>query len=338
MIKLNINVWVIAGLKVGQRNSSIGVAERINSNYTYIKVVDIEKAGSLEAYLQQNFGREIIFPDLVISTGKEESSHYAIALKKLSKGVTSALNINYPPLHLGLEFDIVAAETSAEFKLVRNPIYIIGVPHKVTSDKIKAAREELGYVLEPMIEQEKPIFLALIGGDIDENFRLTTEEAIDAGRRIKRVVERHNGQLLITNSPRISVEAWRALREEIEPVSCFIYDCRKAAITTNPLMAMLGQERLSAVFVTGDSISMCCEGMVPLKPLYILNTPSNQNRYYPLIHRELYDRGHAKPFEEIEERGLETDWVTSPPLDEAGRIAEHVMQFLTRERGILGRK
>lgn len=88
----------------------------------------------------------------------------------------------------------------------------------------------------------------------------------------------------------------------------------------------------AAILVTGDSISMCCEACVPLKPVYLIDLPGLHNTYYSSIHADLQEQKYVLPFEHIEANGLTTGWQSDKPLDEAGRIAKHVSLVVQTER------
>ncbi len=318
--------WIISDGKVGRRNQCIGVAQKLPANIKIFKIDDIKAAGGPKAFLATKFGRTLTaedWPDVILSSG-EEAGDVAIAMKDLSRDKVFLAAITN---HIrSVSFDFMAAIHHTKHHLAGHNMEMIGVPHKVTREFIAKGVEEWRDKMQAIIESKKPILSVLVGGDINEQFKFSIEDARQLGDTINKEAKRLGAALLITNSPRISVPVWRELlshaTDGLEQV--YVHDCRAA--DGNPFAAMLGMADVIAV--TGDSISMCCEATATGKPVYIMSPPSITPELYAKIHDDLYERNLAKKFNDV----LDPYEVIAQPLDEAGRVAKELSKKIEEYR------
>lgn len=308
--------WVISNGAVGRRNQCIGLAEQVPAEITVLKLKDIEAAGGLTNYLAQHFGsgRRIDWPDLVLGSSDEECKT-ALAIKKLSDGkvfaVATQSRVN------SYQYDFMVHTEHTRHRDSGRTETMLGVPHRVTPEFIGRGVDAWADRLSGCMRSERPTIAVLVGGDIDEEkLPFTIEEAKTMGEAINREAKRMGADILLTNSPRISVPAWRALREAAmkDLPAGFVHDCRQT--DGNPYPAYLGIADVIAV--TGDSISMCFEAAGTGKPVYILAPDSITPELYGQIHGDLYERGLARKFE----GSLEPYAVTAEPLNETARVGK----------------
>lgn len=347
----NYKAWIISDGKVGRRNQCIGVAQKLPAEIEIIKTADITSAGGPRNFLIRKFGHAPAaedWPDIILSSG-DNAGNTAIALKKLSN---NQVFLAATSGHLSsIDFDVMAITQHAKYATAIHNIDMIGVPHKITPEFIRQGMEEWEERLRHIRSSGKPIISVLIGGDINNEYKFDLEEAKKLGDTINQEAKRLGAAVLITNSPRISVEVWRELRDRaLNGLEySYVHDCRQA--DGNPFPAMLGMADVIAV--TGDSISMCSEATAIGKPVYFLPPPmkpqpphvniakswymaptkfipSNSQDIVPdmytKIHEDFYTLGLARKFE----GNLDPYKVTAQPLDEAGKIAEIIKERLDR--------
>jgi len=120
------------------------------------------------------------------------------------------------------------------------------------------------------------------------------------------------GSLLVTTSRRTG-EAEAALLAEINDPN-FVF--RWGDEGENPYFGFLALA--DTVIVTGDSVSMVSEACATPAPVYIYGPKALTPQKHTKLHRELFERGFARPLGDAFE-----EW-THDPLNAAGEIAEEV--------------
>ncbi len=331
MEKTNEKIWVISNGRTGVRNQCIGVAQRLSDDIEIIKQKDIDEAGGLLPYLKEKFGTTQLattdqWPDIVISSGLEVGKTNT-EIKKLSGDKVFSVSVTNPTTNF-FEFDVIATvkHTYFNWPLCSRTLEIMGVPHKVTPEIIEKEVEKWHDRFKELIQQ-RPVFAALVGGDTEDE-KFSERDGITLGTLLNDIVKREGGSLLLTNSPRISIPAWRALLQQID-VPGFVYDCRVAS-QGNPFMAMLGVA--DVIIPTGDSVSMCFEATAAGKPVYIYYTENTTPDLYKKIYQDLYDRGLAQELTADFRLDREAWKNIPPPIDSAGDIATAVREELDKKR------
>jgi mitochondrial fission protein ELM1 len=319
-------IWVLTDDRAGNAAQVLGVAEALNRPFVTKKIAYtplaelpsiITGAGVFGLTPESRTLLTAPWPDIVISAGRR-TGPVARWIKRRSEKPIILVHLMYPGRRGAAEFDLIVAPNH-DGQLpnggASNVMRITGAPHRVNPTRLNAAVEQwkatVGGIPRP--------FIALLVGGATRSQAFPAAHASELGRKVARMAGEVGGSVLLTTSRRTSAEAEHALEHAIpQPSSTFFWSNGGE----NPYMGFLALA--DAIVVTGDSVSMCSEACASPAPVYIyapneITTPKHQR-----LHRELYDLGLARPFDEKFE-----DWV-HPPLNAANDIADQIEELISR--------
>ena len=166
--------------------------------------------------------------------------------------------------------------------------------------------------------------IAILAGGNSKSATYTAEDFHELGSLASALAASLGGSLLATTSPRTSPQQTDYLRLALSEPHRFHQWQRH---TPNPYHAYLALA--DAVIVTGDSMSMCAEACGTGKPVLVYLP--RHGRLAPKLqrfHQALFEERYAAP--------LAANTLLpppGPPLNEAKRVAEHILRMLAA-RGI----
>jgi len=327
------SVWIV--LKegyIGDYNACRGVAERLAEHPRTIYVSDIERAGSVSAYIEEynkRSGAEV-FPQVVISSYKV-STHipFIIQLKRLSGNRTHLLQLRDPGEAYDM-FDLIANPSHVIPITGPNVIKTVGVAHPLSPKTLAEGRalwqNELsafdGYKkMAVMIGGDVPFFTEETGGGA-----FKAEDARTLGAELNAIAHRRNAALIVTNSKRTPEDAWDALCKEIADVPVYMHHYKLDAAKGNPYFGLLSIA--DELFPTADSMSMCSEACYTGKPVYIVGMEcSNVRSDHRRLAEQLIHLEYAQPLVRVDK-----PWQgNSQPLDTAGFIADEFVRRIQKK-------
>ncbi|MBT3360462.1 MAG: nucleoside-diphosphate sugar epimerase [Rhodospirillales bacterium] len=309
-------IWVLLDDRAGNRSQCLGVAEALGLRFFTHELEYVAAAALPNFFVGASFGGltpssrvNLVspWPDLVIAAGRR-TAPIARKIKKDSGGATMLVQIMYPG-HTGAdEFDLIAAPRHDEIAPAPNMLEITGAPHRVNEKKLAEAADEWQ---GRFADLPKPRIALIVGGS-SRRRKFTSEMATELGRKAAKMASATGGSLLVTTSRRTG-EAEAALLAEINDPN-FVF--RWGDEGENPYFGFLALA--DTVIVTGDSVSMVSEACATPAPVYIYGPKALTPQKHTKLHRELFERGFARPLGDAFE-----EW-THDPLNAAGEIAEEV--------------
>jgi hypothetical protein len=207
------------------------------------------------------------WPDVVVAVGRR-----AAPVSRWLKGQTEGRLLN---VHLGRpriayhHFDLIV--TTPQYGLPSAPnVTTLTLPiimHDDTALDAEARR------WEPQLRKLPRPWTAVFVGGPTSQLRFDREVGADLLARAKAHVAVANGSLLVTTSPRTTMDVADLFENEIGRAH-FLHRWSRHA--PNPYQAFL---RLADDFiVTNDSISMIAEAVDMMKPLYVFQVPRREKR------------------------------------------------------------
>ncbi len=291
-----LTVWAVSDGRAGIDNQVLGVAEALASK---AQAEIVTKKIGWKAFLDPlppalnpapAWGRssgssafEAPWPDVWIAAGRA-SLPLSIRMRKRTGGKTFVVQLQDPRVS-ARRFDLVAPP--AHDRLVGDGIFpILGSPHRVTPERLAAARAAFATHLDPL---PGPLVAVLIGGK-SKAFDLSERRARALAKDIRAAVLDVEGSILMTFSRRTPKPAQIALTEGLKDLPGIIY----AGEGENPYFGFLAAA--SYVIVTKDSVNMVAEAASTGVPIFIADVDGDQWRKR-LFHADLTARGMARPFE-----------------------------------------
>ena len=265
-------LWVLMDDRRGSVGQALGVIAALNGEKITIieKKIVYTKTASLPNWLR---GRSLLgltaeskteikapFPDYVMSISRR-TVPVARYIKKLSPQ-TKLIQLMHPG-NTGInDFSlIVVPEHDKNKKCTPSVHYIVGCPHRITPEYLKAAKEEWE---QKFAHLPKPLTAVIVGGAI-KGKPFSDENATDLGEAIKKFKEKTGGSILITTSRRTGAGPEKIIMNAIKniPQYTFLWGDTQQ----NPYSGFLACA--DNIIVTGDSVSMCCEATGTGKPIYL---------------------------------------------------------------------
>lgn len=310
-------IWVLLDDRAGNRGQCLGVAEALGLRFQIFELEYVATAalpnffmGASYAGLTPSSRINLMppWPDLVIAAGRR-TAPVARKIKKDSGGATRLVQIMHPG-DSGLdEFDLLAVPRHDGIVGEHsNMLEITGAPHRVNAAKL----DEAARLWDGRFGDLPRPWVALIVGGSTRRRKFTPEMARELGRKASHMAAKAGGSLLVTTSRRTG-EAEPALLDEIAAPS-FVY--RWGDEGENPYFGLLALA--DTVIVTGDSVSMASEACATPKPVYIFAPKTLTSHKHAKLHKELFERGFARPLGETFEA-----W-SHDPLNAAGDIAAEI--------------
>lgn len=241
------------------------------------------------------------WPEIVISCGRR-GAMVAVALKRISNGAITTINIQDPqisPVH----FDWVIPPRH-DGVVGANVISTRGALHRLTRQKLVAAREALGGVWDGF---PRPLIGVLIGG-------ATQKGGLDKKRlnqliaNLRQAAADSGGSIIATPSRRTDATSLKRLKTGLADIPGFIWE----GSGDNPFLPLLACA--DYLVVSADSVSMVSEAAFSGRPVYTVAL-SPLSRRIKAFHNGLEAEGVTRPF-----TGSLAEW-TYQPLDDTAAVA-----------------
>jgi len=314
-----LSVWVVSDGRTGIENQSLGLAEAIAAQTPAIitrKIVRWKPAfDRLPSALKQPWmlaeGADHLhgpeFPDIWIATGRA-SLPLSVRIKAASNGKTFVVQTQ-DPRWKNSAYDLIIAP---EHDRVSGPnvLSIVGSPHRVTPDRLRAAAPAFADRLDDLPHPR----VALLVGGTSKAFDLSEDHAATLADVIAETVQELGGSLMVTFSRRTPMMAQNFMMQRLKPVRGLIWD----GAGENPYFAFL--QAADIILVTEDSANMATEAASTGKPVYVLPmVPLKPQTKFKRLHDSLEAHGASRPFE-----GRLDQW-TYAPLAETARAAHEIL-------------
>jgi hypothetical protein len=309
--------WIITEGHAGMEAQCRGLADALGLS-PVIKRVRIRRMWSvipkrlwfapLEALAADSDRLDPPWPDLVISCGSV-GAPLAATIRRASGGRTRAVHIQDPKMDPH-RFDLIIAPRHDRLS-GDNVLASKAAIHPVTPQKLAEGARRWQPVLAGL---PRPWIAVLIGGS-NGRHRFTPETVRRLADDLANLARRTGGSLAVTPSRRTGAENETVLRERLQGVPAFIWDCKGE----NPYFGLLGLA--DAIVVTEDSVSMTSEAVATGKPVYVVAL-AGESRRLRRFHRMLMEDGITRPFD-----GSFASWTYEPPDDTAHAAAEIRRRF-----------
>ncbi|WP_018881681.1 MULTISPECIES: mitochondrial fission ELM1 family protein [unclassified Thioalkalivibrio] len=312
-----ISCWTLTTGEAGMTSQVRGLAEAVGLPYEH-KTVGLRRPwrwmpgsfvpGVLRGLTAGSDALEPPWPRLLISCGRR-SAAVAVALKRASGGAIMTVHVQDPqisPRH----FDWVVPPRH-DGLAGPNVIATRGALHRVTAERLEAARRGLG---DAWAAFPRPWVAVLIGGATQRGD--LGQERLDALiRDLRSASEASGGSVLVTPSRRTGAASTRRLVEGLADVPGFVWDGQGE----NPFMAMLATA--DHIVVSADSVSMVSEAAATGVPVYTVAL-GPLGRRLQAFHSALEAEGVTRPF-----TGALDQW-SYAPVNDTPKVAAHIRREL----------
>jgi len=243
------------------------------------------------------------WPELVIAAGRRA----APVARWLKRRHPNAFLVHLMWPGSARELDLVAAPAHDDLTERPGVIRTLGVPHRITPERLDAAAAALAPRLG---ELPRPRIACLVGGS-NRAMRFTPDDALGLARRASALARERGGSLLVTTSRRTGAACTAALARGI--AAPHLLHRWSPDPADNPYPGLLGAA--DAVIVTADSASMCSEACASGRPVFLYRPAGGVSAKLARLHAALEAAGHLRP--------LGAAWPASrpPPLDPASLVA-----------------
>lgn len=307
-------IWVFNTEFTGEYATRMAVAETFpNAEIQSLSLPDGKDPIDPKAFMVAN-GNE--FPDLIVhSFSNPRETDFILSIKKRSKGKTFTVCLDDPKSRQS-EWDLIVSPRHLPPVVGRNVFRTVGVPSRVTPERLKQAEEEWK---ETFAHLPRPIIAVFVGGQTQERV-FSRVNAKDLATYATEIAKANHGSLVVTNSRRTSALATSFFLSAVTSVPFFFYDVRNAD-EPNPYYGMLAYA--DYIVTTGDSLSMVSDAASTGKPVYVFAPPTTiEDRHKNLI-SDLFQSGRVRaPSKELEH------WSYLPL-----HTAEQIKTEISRRRG-----
>lgn len=250
------------------------------------------------------------WPRAVVSSGRRAAS-LALAIKQAARGGVKLIHLTDPRACRG-RFDLIVAmeHDSAEGPNVLRTRYAL---HRLTQTRLQEAAK----LWAPRLEAwPKPWTGVLLGGST-HRYTLDAAAMDHVIARLREVLERGPGSLLITPSRRTGEENIRRLLQAFGGNPRVFLHLLEGE---NPYLGFLALS--DALIVTDDSVNMLSEAHFTGKPIYLLPLPGHADTKPARFARRMVEEGVAR------ELRLPLETWKYLVVDERERIVERVREIL----------
>ena len=281
-------VWVLTSQKLGDNAQVLSIANALGwphevkrldfsglNHFHFrffgpsLRKVDVEKSSPLTPP----------WPDVVLTIGRR-ATPVALWIQRQSQGRTKLVQVGQS--RVGVDnFALVIA--NPHYHIPEHPNLIRLRLPLLYNDPIAVAEAQAAWQSR-VVHLPRPWTALLVGGTT-RPFTLDAQAARDFMRKVKLVLARDGGSLLITTSRRTSAEAAVVLETEM-PTPGFFYRWSTDA-QHNPYRGILGLA--DRFIVTGESVSMLTEVARQKKPLAIYPLPMRRQSVRLRSRRVLQD-------------------------------------------------
>ena len=258
------------------------------------------------------------WPELVIAAGRR-TAPVARWLKRRAPDAF-LVQLMWPGSARG--FDLLAVPAHDDLAAERpEVIRTVGVPHRVTRERLAAAARELAPRLCAL---PLPRIACLVGGS-NRAVRFRPSDALRLAHEASALARARGGSLLVTTSRRTGEACAVALARAIDVPRLLHRWSPGADPTANPYLGLLGAA--DAIIVTADSASMCSEACASGRPVFLFRPAGGASAKLARLHRALEAAGHLRPL------GAAWPERCPPPLDPAAVVADAIRARLARPIG-----
>jgi uncharacterized protein len=258
------------------------------------------------------------WPELVIAAGRR-TAPVARWLKRRQPDVV-LVQLMWPGSALGL--DLLAVPAHDDLVAERPEVVrTVGVPHRVTSERLAAAAQELAPRLGDL---PRPRIACLVGGS-NRAVRFRCSDAVRLAHAASALAGARGGSLLVSTSRRTGEPCTAALARAIDVPRLLHRWSPEGPPSDNPYLGLLGAA--DAIIVTADSASMCSEACASGRPVFLFRPEGGVSAKLARLHAALEATGHLRP--------LGAPWPEHcpPPLDPAAVVADAIRARLARPIG-----
>lgn len=321
-------VWALADDRAGNRSQVLGVSEALGVPFDikeirYGRLARLPSgllgaslggltAESRKALLPPWPDKALLppWPDIVIAAGRR-AAPVLRAIKRNGNGRPFVVQLMNPGSRLD-DLDLVAVPAHDGVAPAANVISTVGSPHRITPDRLAAARQEW---LPRFQHLPLPRIAVLVGGSTKRR-RFTPEMARTLARTVSQLAASAGGSLLISTSRRTAETAQHLIAAISVPHHAYRY----GDPGENPYLGYLAVA--DVIVVTGDSVSMCTEACATGAPVYIHAPPGYAIAKHRRLHQSLFDHGCARPL-----GGTLETWPYAR-INPAGAIAAEILERL----------
>ena len=307
-------IWIIDSTYTGELSARYGVAKWLSKKIP-VKIHIISQESLFKMLGDRRETLKMPKPDLLLSgTGENLIS----PVLELAEYFEETLNVFLasivpepldPLLHL---FDIIAAPHHPDFK-GENVITLLGVPHEINKDTLKASRLRWDSYY---IKSSKPLIGVVLGGNTRYCNGFTEIYATRLAEKIYDAGETMNASYVLTNSRRTPKKSLEAIRMILKDREFAFHDWQDPG--RDAYLGMLAVADL--MVVTGDSLSMVTEAAVTGQPLYVTTDAEAMESCHLDSLSRFIKQGYAHPFEQF---GLHTN--KCKPLDPTEVIGQEIL-------------
>ncbi len=290
-------MWVLLDDRMGSVGQAKGVSLYLKNFFNIVekqivytkwaKLPNVFKGASLFGINKQQSSclSEKDLPDMVLSISRR-TLPVARFIKKKSGKKTKIIQLMYPGDCGISDIDLIVVPQHDAAKCKKGNFFVVtGCAHRITKQKLDEAQEVWSPVFANL---PRPWTAVIVGGSI-KGRPFSDLNAKTLGEKIKEIISKTGGSILITTSRRTGIEAEKIIIEKIKniPTHSFLWGDK----SENPYMGYLACA--DRIIITGDSVSMCCEACATKKPVLVFEgenwlTP----KHYSFV-RSLYDGGYA---------------------------------------------
>ncbi len=313
--------WVLSDAKPGNENPCLGLAEAVGLDTTVKRIYPRAPWSWLPPQLwfaalhAPGAGSDSLappWPDLLIAAGRQSVAP-AIAVRRLSRGKTFAVQILNPAVRLG-HFDLVAAPEHDRLS-GDNVLATVGALNRITPARLDAAAADFAASVAHLPE---PRVAVLIGGS-GRHHRLDAATAKDIGGRLAALARDTGAGLMVTASRRTGEANAAIIRACLDGLPAVMWD----GSGDNPYFGYLALA--DAIVATDDSVAMVSEACSTGKPVHLISLPGGSAKF-TRFHASLAAAGCTRPF-----RGILETWDYAP-LQETARVAAEVRRHMGLDR------
>lgn len=328
-----MKVWVLKDDRVGSYMQSIALAEKLGFGYE-TKDITYNKISNLPNFLIKStllgVNRKVSNdltdeqPDIVIAAGRKLAP-ISLYIKNYFKNHPYTIQIMRPNFNHN-KFDAIILPTHDNYPEHHNVIRMVGSLNKINPEFLEKQKEKWKKEFENL---QEPKIAVLIGGGSKKGV-FTPEMASELANNISKIANNMKASLLVTTSRRTSDEAIASLKKSLccKKKDCYFYDWKDSQIE-NPYFGYIAVA--DYIITTGDSLSMCAESCSTGKPVYIYAPNGICSEKHKKLHKDLYNRGYARPFNKDI---TELKHFSTKILQEVDRVSDTVNNRIKKYFGI----
>lgn len=257
--------WVISDGSAGMVNQAWGLAETLGYEVELKKIKLRQPWEALTPYFRLGLdhclakGSDSLsppYPDLVLASGRRAILP-ALAIKKNSKNYCKVVFLQDPRISPTYFDAVVCPEHDG--LTGPNVIQTIGATHRITTDKLRLARNEFSH----LTPNNQPVLSVIVGGST-KAYKMDHHFAVALCTDLKKLAQ-DGWRVLVTLSRRTPPSVANTIKTL--PAEIYVWNGQEP----NPYFGLLGLA--DAILVTCDSVSMISEVCATSVPVYLYKQP-----------------------------------------------------------------